>query len=118
MRTLLYSILLFLLTSDVHALTNTDQMIVDLQVIKHLLEVSYAPTHWKKDHLDWDLEIAFEDAKNQIISTPDISLKQYQQTLKRFLNTTQDYHIDIRFYSTEEAFLPFQAKTVDNQDLY
>lgn len=115
MRNLLYSILLFLLTFDLNAQTNTDQMIVDLQVIKHLLEVSYAPTNWKKDHLDWDLEIAFEDAKIQIISTPEITLKQYQQILKKFLNTTQDFHINISFFSTEEALLPFQVKTVDHR---
>lgn len=113
MKKLLYSIFILLLTFDLHA--NTEQMLVDLQVIKHLLEVSYAPTNWKKDHLDWDLGVAFQDAKNQILNTPEITLKQYQQILKKFLTTTQDYHIDINFYSTEEAVLPFQVKTIENR---
>ncbi|MBA2367824.1 MAG: PDZ domain-containing protein [Candidatus Protochlamydia sp.] len=109
----LFFIFLWFFTID--ALSYKDSMQEDLRVIKHLFEVSYAPAEWKKEYLGWDLEIAYENAKNEISSTPDLTLKQYQQILKKFLATTQDYHVSIQFYSTENATLPFEVKTVNNR---
>lgn len=85
------------------------RMIHDLEIIKHHFEVGYAPMQWKQT-LGWDLESEFNKAKNQILEIPDISIKKFHQILRRFLGTARDYHVDVLFYSTEEATLPFTIK--------
>lgn len=86
------------------------QMIQDLEVIKHHYQIGYAPAQWKKDYWGWDLDQAFESAKNQILTTPSITTKQFQVILHEFINTMKDYHVDVFFFSTESSALPFSVK--------
>ncbi len=88
------------------------EMIQDLEVIKHHLEVGYAPMAWKKEQMHWSLEEAFEESKNKVLDTPSITTKQFQQIVRNFLNSTQDYHVSALFVSTEMASLPFSIKGV------
>jgi len=85
-------------------------MIKDLEVIKHHLEAGYAPANWKKENSGWDINEVFENAKNQILITPSISTKQFQQIVRNFMNSMSDYHVDALFFSTEAATLPFSVK--------
>lgn len=86
------------------------QMIEDLELIKHHFSVGYAPLLWKQETAGYDLEAAFEKAKKQILETPRIGIKQYRNILRQFVSTTKDYHVDVLFYSTEEASLPFSVR--------
>lgn len=91
------------------------QMIEDLEVIKHNFEAGYAPIAWKKEKVACDLGTAFENARNQILSTPGITTKQFHNILRQFVNTTQDYHVDVMFYSTEAASLPFSVRGAEGR---
>lgn len=91
------------------------QMIQDLEVLKHHLEVGYAPAIWKKEYVGWDLEAAFDQAKNQILDTPSITTKQFQRIVCHFAKSMQDYHVNVLFTSTELASLPFSVKGVNGR---
>lgn len=103
----------------VQAITFEDQkksrMIQDLEVIKHHFEAGYAPAQWKKEYAGWDLNEAFESAKNQILTTPSITTKQFHQIVRTFINSMKDYHVDVSFFSTESASLPFSVKGIDGR---
>lgn len=86
------------------------QMIQDLEIIKHHFDVAYAPKNWKKEHFGVDLNKEFEKAKSQILSMPSITTKQFQQIVRKFVNSMRDYHVSVRFFSTEESSLPFSVK--------
>ena len=90
-------------------------MIQDLRVIKHHFEAGYAPNQWKSENSDFDLSLAFEIAKNQILQTPDITTKQFQQIVRKFITSTNDYHVDVMFFSTEAASLPFTVKSAQGR---
>lgn len=92
-------------------------MIVDLDFIKRTMQVQYAPFDWKKEHLKWNLDVEYLQAVNLIQEQPSITTKEFQQIAKQFLGSTQDYHVDITFYSTEFSLLPFSVKTVDGKCL-
>lgn len=90
-------------------------MIEDLKIIKHTLEVGYAPLEWKKSHSGWDLNEEFEKAKRQILDTSPITVKDFQRIAKSFLASLHDYHTDMIFYSSESATLPFTIRGADNR---
>jgi hypothetical protein len=91
------------------------KMIQDLEVIKHHFEIGYAPAKWKKEYLGWDLEVAFEEAKNAILNTPSLTTKQFQIIVRDFIHTMKDYHVDVLFFSTEAASLPFSVKGAEGK---
>lgn len=91
------------------------QMIQDLEIIKHHFEFGYAPSEWKKEYTGWDLNDAFEQSKAHILSMPSITTKQFQQIVRDYLKTMNDYHVDAMFYSTEAASLPFSVRGVDGR---
>jgi hypothetical protein len=92
-----------------------EKMIQDLAVIKHHLEISYAPAEWKKHYSGWSLEESFEKCKQKILDTPNITVKQFQKIVKSFLNSLNDYHVGVYFISTEQASLPFTVKGADHR---
>lgn len=92
-----------------------EEMIADLSTIKHVLDIGYAPKIWKGECSQWNLEKEFEKAKGLILSTPSISLKTFQDTVKNFLATTQDYHVDVLFHSTASSTLPFSIKGAEGR---
>lgn len=92
-----------------------NRMIQDLEVIKHNFEVGYAPFQWKKESTSFDIDQAYEIAKSQILNTPGITTKQFQQIVRAFVNSTKDYHVDVMFYSTESASLPFGIRGAEGR---
>lgn len=90
-----------------------DEMIGDLECIKRTMQVQYAPSEWKQSFLNWDLDAEFSKAAHRIRMQPSITTKDFQQIVKDFLGSTQDYHVGAAFYSTESATLPFSIKTID-----
>lgn len=92
-----------------------EQMIHDLETIKHNFEIGYAPAEWKKENSGWDIDVAFEQAKNKILSIPSITTKQFHQIVRQFIYSMKDYHVDVLFYSTEKADLPFSVKVIEER---
>lgn len=90
------------------------KMLSDLDIIKNTFEVKYAPVEWKKKFANWDLEEKISSAKSQIAANEKITVRDYQQILKNFFNSTRDYHVGISFYSTECSFLPFRVQSANN----
>lgn len=93
-----------------NAKNDKSQIFGDLDIIKHAFQVSYAPAEWKMKYSGWDLESEINTAKNKVANSANLSTKDYQRIVKSFLNTTKDYHVSARFYSTEKASLPFRVK--------
>lgn len=94
---------------------NRVEMVQNLDIIRHTLEVGYAPAEWKKEFLGWDLNRAFEDSKQEVLAPGWLTMKNYQQIVRNFLGTLQDYHVGVVFYSTESAFLPFSVQAVQGK---
>lgn len=105
--------IIWIATSGYGAASSTQikkQMLSHLEFIRGVFEVKYGPTEWKKKHFNWDLNKECENAKTRVQKLRDPNLKDYQCILKDLFNSTQDYHVSIRFFSTEEARLPFLVK--------
>lgn len=90
-------------------------MINDLESIKHLFETHYAPADWKQDHLQWSMSAELKKVKMEILAADTVSLKEFQQKVKRFLNAARDYHVQVRFISTEQATLPFNLRAANGK---
>ena len=91
------------------------QMLQDLEVIRHIFEVSYAPAFWKREHIGWELDDAFQSAKKEVLTTPSITTKQFQCIVRRFAASMKDHHVSIKFFSTERASLPFSVKGAEGR---
>lgn len=90
---------------------NQKQMLQDLDFITHLFHVSYAPFQWKVDHFGWDLATEKEQARSFISNHPLVSLKDFQNLIKKLCLATKDYHVTPQFYSTAWATLPFRIQS-------
>jgi len=96
-------------------ISTKNKMINLLESIRTDFEVGYAPKEWKKEHINWDLDEQFELAKNQILTTENITVSEFQQILKGFFLSPRDHHVGIKFFSTESAELPISIRSVDNR---
>lgn len=92
-----------------------NEMINHLEGIQHLFEARYAPLEWKYRYSGWELDKEFQKAKETILSSEDFTTKQYQQLLRATLSTTKDYHVAVRFFSTEASTLPFHVKGINGK---
>jgi len=91
------------------------RVLADLDSIHNFFEVKYAPKSWKQEFAQWDLDQSVEEAKNKVESHPAPSLKECQVIIRDFFNSTRDYHVGIRFFSTESATLPFMVKSAQGR---
>lgn len=105
-----YTSLLFICL-DLHS-SDSDKknMIDELKFIKSTFEYAYAPKEWKNECFGWNLNQTFQKAKEKILSKENISLKDYHLIVKEFFRSTKDYHVNVEFFSTEEACLPIEIK--------
>lgn len=110
----------FLLTGTIFASPASDSLtkrrvLSDLDSIHNIFEVKYAPLKWKGEYANWDLDQAIQEAKDKIENIPNPNLKECQVIVRDFFNSTRDYHVGVRFYSTESASLPFLVKGAQNR---
>ena len=91
-----------------------DEMKADLDVIQSVMNVNYAPYEWKKQFANWNLQTEISKAKERIQSFNQPTVKDFQRIVRDFFNTTRDYHVGVRFYSTESASLPFTVKGIND----
>lgn len=89
---------------------NHAHILAELDTIKHVFQVSYAPADWKRKYAGWDLENEINKVKTDALNVQNISTKKCQTIIKNFFKSTKDYHVGVRFYSTERASLPFRIK--------
>lgn len=87
------------------------EMIHDLEVAKQHFATKYAPKEWKKERFGWNLETSFLTAKNKILKQQPQTMKAYQQIFKDFLFSTQDYHVNVRFFSTGLSWFPLSVRS-------
>ncbi len=86
------------------------RVLSDLDSIRNIFEVKYAPLKWKQEWAGWNIDQAIEEAKDSVKSMSSPTLKECQGVIKDFFNSTHDYHVGVEFYSTESALLPFMIK--------
>lgn len=86
---------------------NRNRMVADIETIRIAFDQMYAPAEWKWSYCDWNLDREANLAKNKILFSDSINTKKYQEIAKEFLLSTKDYHVNVSFYSTESATLPF-----------
>jgi hypothetical protein len=92
-----------------------ERMKAELDFIRNIFDMRYAPGEWKKQYSGWDLDIEIVKAKNLVDSSDHTDLKTFQRILKAFTCSTQDYHVGVTFLSTESATLPFRVKGVNGR---
>jgi C-terminal processing protease CtpA/Prc len=109
----LFILFFTLIWSILPLIARVDQatMLHELGVIKYNLSLKYAPADWKRDLCGWDIDIAFEKAKQRILLEAPLTSRQYQKIFREFLQSTKDYHVNPLFYSTEWSFFPLQVQT-------
>ncbi|MCC5832835.1 MAG: protease-like activity factor CPAF [Chlamydiales bacterium] len=91
------------------------RVLSDLETIHTIFEVKYAPLKWKGEFAHWELDQAILEAKSKVETIPNPNLKECQSIIRDFFNSTRDYHVGVRFYSTESASLPFIVKGAQNR---
>lgn len=92
-----------------------NKMVADLDSIKSIFAVMYAPAEWKREYTNWDLDEQINRAKITVEGADGVTLKDFQRTLLGFFNSTKDYHVGVGFYSTEAAFLPFRVHSTNGK---
>ncbi len=95
--------------------TTKSKMKADLDFIYNSFDVYYAPKEWKKEYSGWNLESEIQKAKNNLDHALNLNTKKFQEILKGFFQSTQDYHVDIYFHSTEAATLPLIIQGVEDR---
>lgn len=114
---ILLSCLLLLLSQFSFAVDfdNKSEMIETLNIIKNSFQVSYAPKDWKKTFNGWNLNDEIDKAKKKILALDSKEIKDFQRILVDFFRSPQDYHVAIKFFSTESAFLPFKIRSAEGR---
>ncbi|WP_213318172.1 protease-like activity factor CPAF [Chlamydiifrater volucris] len=85
----------------------------DLLFLEHLIETKYAPLPWKKFLFDWNLEREVNRCKVKIALQENLTTRYCQSVFAEFLESLNDYHAGVTFYSSEKAYLPFELKISD-----
>lgn len=99
-------------TSDIDL---KNKMLADLEIIKNVFDVTYAPADLLKTNEGWDLDIVIGEAKAKIDSIATDSPKDYQNIVKEVFSSTKDLNVQVLFYSTEVACLPFEVTSIQGR---
>ncbi|MEK6627320.1 MAG: protease-like activity factor CPAF [Bdellovibrionota bacterium] len=87
----------------------------EMKFIANVYSQHYAPKQWKEKHLGWNLESELGTALAKINAAS--SVYDYRNALADFIESTQDYHVAVRFYSTEKASLPLSFRTFEGKTI-
>lgn len=85
-------------------------LLKDLEVIRTVFAVQYAPREWKGFYKNWNLDAQINQAINEVKSMQPLTIKGYQRTIKKFFQSPADYHVGVDFYSTEQSVIPFTVR--------
>lgn len=116
-KSALLGALLFLpmMTQAMEDSQKQEAFIRELEAAKYTLSFKYGPTEWKSEYLQWDPEVAIEEAKSRMIEKDHLTTRDYQTIYRDFLGSLQDYHVSALFYSTEWSAFPIVIKSVNNR---
>lgn len=92
-----------------------NKMISSLDVIHNAYSTKYAPTEWKKNYANWDLDAQIALAKTQVLAANNLTIRDCQCIFKKFFKSTRDYHVDVIFHSTAASLLPFTVQSAGNR---
>lgn len=110
------SILLLVVFLPVVLFANVkERMKNELETIRGIMETYYTPAEWKYQQFGWLLDEEIEKAKARVDAMTNPDNKQFQRILVDFFNSCKDYHVQVRFNSTEYSTLPFSVKGVNGK---
>jgi hypothetical protein len=76
----------------------------------------YAPAPWKKEFANWDVESQYRASLAQVEQKgSNLTTDDARRILMDFVYSMRDYHVSIRFFSTEEASLPFTVRGAEGR---
>ncbi|MBX3022158.1 MAG: protease-like activity factor CPAF [Bdellovibrionales bacterium] len=107
--------LILLIGTVVNADPVKESIAMELAFIKRVFEVGYAPTAWKKQHFNWDLQAEYQKAKDTLVNKTDVSALEYRQIVGGLLTSMRDYHVGYSFLATERASLPLGVYSVNGR---
>jgi hypothetical protein len=81
-------------------------MLQVLDYVAMLFSAHYAPLDWKRKEFGLELTAEYEKARAEISALPEPTTRDFQDALARFVAKLKDYHVGVKFYSTEAAMLP------------
>ena len=82
------------------------EMIKTLDQIAAIFSQQYAPLEWKQKQFQVDLKRERNKVRAAIMADPEITTQKFQNLLYGLTAAMRDYHVSIRFNSTESAKLP------------
>lgn len=97
------------------ALTDKKQMLLELEGIKHIFQLQYAPLQWKRDQFAWELEDEIEIAKQKVLSIDNVTIQDFHGIVKKFFCSLRDFHVNVSFITTESAYLPIQIRGAEGR---
>jgi len=93
-----------------------EAMLRDLDFVYQNFQARYAPAEWKNKFSNgWTMYQSIEDAKAEVGALEQPTLKDYRRILHNVFNAPRDYHVSVRFFTTERATLPFQVMGVGDK---
>lgn len=104
----LFSLVPLLVSADVK-----DRMKSELDTIHGIVESYYAPADLKLQDHGWLLADEIEKAKDRVDAIYEVNNRKFQYILRDLFNSFKDYHVQIRFNSTEFSKLPFSVKSAN-----
>jgi len=87
-----------------------EKMCHEINGMHHVMAMKYAPNEWKEEHFGWNLEEIMKRSKQKVWDNPEITIKDFHQIIHQIFQSTRDYHVGVRFYSTEMSYLPISIK--------
>lgn len=90
-------------------------LLSDLESMRSVFAVQYAPKEWKAEFKNWDLDREIDLAKKEITRMHPLTIKGYQRVVRNFFQSPADYHVVVEFFSTEQALLPFLVRGAEGR---
>jgi C-terminal processing protease CtpA/Prc len=103
------------LSSSISFAIERDEMQTHVGLLESVFSTSYAPLEWKKRHFNWDLQSKISSLRSQIDQRDEYTVDDFRNELRGFIMSTKDYHVAIRFFSTEAATLPLTIKSAQGR---
>ena len=86
-----------------------------LNYFKASYELTYAPSEWKKKYANWEVNQQYSLALSKVEERSDLNVLGARRILMDFIYAMRDYHVSIRFHSTEESTLPLTIRSAEGR---
>ncbi len=92
-----------------------EYLLRELESIKNVFELKYAPLLFRNSSLLWNLEKEVQAARNEVLENPQLPPREARRILKKFFRRVGDFHVDIYFHSSEASLLPFKISGAEGR---